>query len=527
MEIEIENRKVVIEEVGDRNNIPVIMVPAIGRPASDFRLLSEKLAENGYWALMFNPRGVKGSTGLDESLKIDDVARDVYLVLKKLGASKAHFIGNAFGTRVARMMAEKYPKIALSSTSITMGGFLAPQLPYPLLALDMIKNKENKKENFKDVIEEAYFSKGNDCSIWLDGWCTDVIPAYTLALTRTSIEELKSAGSAPMLIVQGEDDVFAPVLAGEIMKSKLKEQVRVENLPKAAHEILHEQPELLAKVIIKFLKDVDNNRFFNDSSSEKDHLKEIDKVIFNDKTLNHKILKRIENHNEFFKTYLKDKKVILDYGCGVGNTTTELAKSYGIEKVYGLDSSEALIKLAKEKATENIEFIKSDIYKLPFSDNFFDAVWVNERILYLENPVKLLREAYRVLKDGGVIGINSMDFDSNITTVDSEIINETINDIENALKEKGYNIRQGKYNAHLLDRAGFKKIVSKAEVECYSSVEDKENLASFMVDIKESLGEHDNLDDVKKAWKVWIEESWSFFSIANCRAIGWKESKEE
>src|SRR3989344_3531213 len=62
---------------------------------------------------------------------------------------------------------------------------------------------------------------------------------------------------------------------------------------------------------------------------------------------------------------------VLDLGSGSGRYLTKIKKG----KMYLVDFSEEMIKLAKKKAKQkNIqaEFTVADLTKLPFEDNYFD-----------------------------------------------------------------------------------------------------------------------------------------------------------
>ncbi len=105
---------------------------------------------------------------------------------------------------------------------------------------------------------------------------------------------------------------------------------------------------------------------------------------------------------------LKGKR-ILDVGCGNGDTVLEIAKQVGSEgKVVGIDFSPEGIAKAKKKALELgldkvTEFRVADAEKLPFEDNYFDAV-VSECVVCLApNKQKVLTEKTRVLKPDGKI----------------------------------------------------------------------------------------------------------------------------
>ena len=45
----------------------------------------------------------------------------------------------------------------------------------------------------------------------------------------------------------------------------------------------------------------------------------------------------------------RDYQTILDIGCGIGNSTAVLKKKYPSAKIIGADSSEAMLKSAREK----------------------------------------------------------------------------------------------------------------------------------------------------------------------------------
>jgi len=102
-------------------------------------------------------------------------------------------------------------------------------------------------------------------------------------------------------------------------------------------------------------------------------------------------------------------KRILDVGCGNGNTVLKIAKQVGSNgKAVGIDFSVEGIAKAKEKAIELeldkvTEFRVADAEKLPFEDNYFDAV-ISECVVCLTpNKQKALTEKTRVLKPGGKI----------------------------------------------------------------------------------------------------------------------------
>jgi ubiquinone/menaquinone biosynthesis C-methylase UbiE len=112
----------------------------------------------------------------------------------------------------------------------------------------------------------------------------------------------------------------------------------------------------------------------------------------------------LEISNLFKKRHVRK---ILDLGCGTGRHTVYLAKK-GFD-AYGIDIAEEGIKilkqwLKKEKLQANLK-IGSIYKKLPYPDNFFDAVISTNTIHHerIQNIRKAIKEIERILKPSGII----------------------------------------------------------------------------------------------------------------------------
>ena len=95
---------------------------------------------------------------------------------------------------------------------------------------------------------------------------------------------------------------------------------------------------------------------------------------------------------------------VLDLGCGGGrNIEYFLTKA---DKVYGLDHSEASVKMASERNKEAIEsgrckILLGDVKSLPFEDESIDAVTAFETIYFWNDIEECFKEIHRVLKKDG------------------------------------------------------------------------------------------------------------------------------
>ncbi len=105
---------------------------------------------------------------------------------------------------------------------------------------------------------------------------------------------------------------------------------------------------------------------------------------------------------EEFLTYLPPHPSVLEAGCGPGRESM-IFHEKGVE-VIGVDLSESLLKIAREKNPE-VTFVKANFLELPFEENTFDGVWSHASLVHLEtidDVRRALGEFYRVLKPNGV-----------------------------------------------------------------------------------------------------------------------------
>ena len=107
---------------------------------------------------------------------------------------------------------------------------------------------------------------------------------------------------------------------------------------------------------------------------------------------------------DFIKKEIREGDKVLDLGCGNGRLY-EFLKDKKIDYT-GVDSSERLLGLAKEKHGKGAKFVKGDALSLPFPDESFDkiiSIAVLHHIPSKEARKKFLGEARRVLKKNGVL----------------------------------------------------------------------------------------------------------------------------
>jgi len=100
--------------------------------------------------------------------------------------------------------------------------------------------------------------------------------------------------------------------------------------------------------------------------------------------------------------HLPKGKKLLDLGCGTGLFIQRYRKYGGI--AIGLDISPGMIQKARSRCNSG-QFAVGNAEILPFRDDSFDALSSLLAFSYLKEPESMLREAYRVLRPGGVIAV--------------------------------------------------------------------------------------------------------------------------
>lgn len=106
------------------------------------------------------------------------------------------------------------------------------------------------------------------------------------------------------------------------------------------------------------------------------------------------------------KSRIDENSVVLDVGCGNGNTDIFIAERVGC-RIVGVDISGLRIENARKLAqrsgfSDTLEFEKASITDLPFKSNLFTQVWSQATLYHVHNLKKALREIYRVLQPSGI-----------------------------------------------------------------------------------------------------------------------------
>lgn len=208
------------------------------------------------------------------------------------------------------------------------------------------------------------------------------------------------------------------------------------------------------------------NLKFDDRYSEKDYIHTI-QTDFTRRAPVYNIGNSGEQHRSLLKTLLDKyppRYPLLDIACGTA-LLGELLGRNG-EGITGLDLTDAMLQQARNALPKGT-FVQGRAEDLPFPDKSFKSVYVCSAIVYFTDVDAVLREAYRVLENGGFFAYQAVSLDSYVVGVE----------LQNALTE-AFGEQRGKQifelphgithdaeaNRKLMQRAGFENIQAEMEV---------------------------------------------------------------
>ena len=164
---------------------------------------------------------------------------------------------------------------------------------------------------------------------------------------------------------------------------------------------------------------------------------------------------------------------VLELACGSGILTRRLRDTLSKTRLVATDLNPGMIAYAQRKflPSENIEWREVDAAALPFSDGSFDAVVCQFGLMFVPEKELAMREAYRVLREGGVFLFNV--WDSMEHNRFDQIAHKTIGSFFDVDPPTFYDIPFSFYDPalirDLLERAGFKSIEkSRVSFPCRS-----------------------------------------------------------
>jgi SAM-dependent methyltransferase len=243
-----------------------------------------------------------------------------------------------------------------------------------------------------------------------------------------------------------------------------------------------------------------------------------------------------QSHAAFFLPYLKPGMSLLDCGCGPGTITAGFAELVAPGQVVGTEIEESHVTLARENAAKrnvrNVRFETANIYELPFPDTSFDAVFISAVLSNLREPVRGLREANRVLKPGGVIGVKEFDHGGDLVFPPDPAIEKYAELYLRMRRENGHDPETGRKIGTFLIDAGFVDLNLTAIYEPFAEPKGLQDFARVSAGLLlEGWGQEfisrgwatkDDIKEMSDAWFRFANFPGAIFAAAWCEAVARK-----
>lgn len=96
---------------------------------------------------------------------------------------------------------------------------------------------------------------------------------------------------------------------------------------------------------------------------------------------------------------------VLDVACGTGVLLALIRQCHPGISTVGLDSSKGMLHLAEKRLGSTVPLLEGSAQSLPFRDDCFDVVASTSAFHYMRQPIQVLREFKRVLRQSGSVVI--------------------------------------------------------------------------------------------------------------------------
>jgi SAM-dependent methyltransferase len=103
----------------------------------------------------------------------------------------------------------------------------------------------------------------------------------------------------------------------------------------------------------------------------------------------------------FKRLGVTDTPSILEVGCGTGAFLTTL-KTYTTATIYGLDKNSEFLSVASQVSPDSI-LTMGDAHDLPYRKNSFGITISHFLLLWVTDPIRVVKEMVRVTRPGGMV----------------------------------------------------------------------------------------------------------------------------
>lgn len=235
-------------------------------------------------------------------------------------------------------------------------------------------------------------------------------------------------------------------------------------------------------------------------------------------------LRTADSHAAFFLPYLSPGMSLVDLGCGPASITAGLAEAVAPGPTTGVDLDPEL-----PADAGGVRLVRADVCDLPFPDDTFDAIFACALLQHLPDPLRALREAFRIARPGAVIGIADIDTSCYLISPADPRLTAAF---EVNAKLRAGNPQTGRQLRGLLHEAGFRRCTAQARAFHHGDPAQTQALAEYNATwfstpavvervVAQGWATAEEMAEMSAAWAAWGQHPGAFFAGVWCEAIGW------
>lgn len=227
---------------------------------------------------------------------------------------------------------------------------------------------------------------------------------------------------------------------------------------------------------------------------------------------------------QFLLAHLTDGMDLLDFGCGPGSITRDLARYVGAAgTVVGIDTNNEALRLAVHtNSGSNVRYVRASVYALPFPDATFDVAYGHQILQHLADPVGALGEIHRVLRPGGLVAVRDADYGSMTHYPHYPELDRWLDLYRRVARYNGGEPDAGRRLREWVSEAGFLEI--RATVSSWSYTDRRERrewaqLWSSRIQVDRfgqrvaAVDQAADIPELAAAWLRWAEEPFGWFAF--------------
>lgn len=249
-------------------------------------------------------------------------------------------------------------------------------------------------------------------------------------------------------------------------------------------------------------------------------------------------VRRASEAAAFVLPQLKSPMRLLDFGCGPGTITVDLAEHLLPEgSIVGIDSSDRVIEQARAHAIDrgirNVEFEANSIYDTGYGADSFDAAFAHQVLQHLATPVRALEEARRVLNPGGICAVREVDWGASAIWPPDDRLSRFFNVYNEVAERNGGDAFAGRRLKLWFSEAGFSDLVVTTSTWTFSDEvglkwwgeQWAERILSSDIArraVEYGIATEDELGEISQGWLDWVQAGGAFFAFMHVEVVGTK-----